>query len=235
MPCYWSSTTSSPTACRRRCWCRTCDADDLVLTAVLVALAELTGSPVQFVMDSHLNRYPPFDGLDVSRSVGSIAGARRMVFDLEGAATAGEALRAVHAQLRAMPNHGRTLEWLIRRGDGRPVPEALGALRRPADVTVLYNGRLDRWVTAGVGGGLGESLPELARLGERGPRGHPIRCNVVIDLDGRLRVDLLYSESLHRRETIEGLMARLLASFRALGDQAPGPSSTGSGYRAGTA
>src|SRR5213078_1593354 len=29
---------------------RTYDADDLVLTAVLVALAELTGSPVQFVM-----------------------------------------------------------------------------------------------------------------------------------------------------------------------------------------
>jgi hypothetical protein len=171
-------------------------------------------------MDNHLNRYPAFAGIDMSRVVACVAGARRMVFDLGGAGTAEEALRTVRAQLRAMPNLGRTLEWLIRRGDGRPVPEALRAIERVADVTVLYNGRLDRWVAAGVGGGLGEALPELDRLSDRGPRIHPLNCNVVIDLDGQLRVDLLYSERIHRRETIESLMARCMACLRELSNPA---------------
>lgn len=190
--------------------------DELVLTAVLVALVEHTGSPVQFVMDNHLNRFSTFAGLDPSRIVGYVSGARRLVFDLGGAGTDEEALRAVRAQLRAMPNLGRTLEWVVRRGDGREVPEAVRSIARLADVTVLYNGRLDRWVAAGVGGGRGEDLPELERLNDGGLRNHPLACNVVVDLDGRLRVDLQYSERVHRRETVEALLARCMACHRQL-------------------
>lgn len=195
---------------------------DLLLTAVLVALGGHTGCPVHLIMDNHLNRFPAFAGLDMSRSVACVAGARRMVLDLGGARTAEEALRAVAAQLRAMPNLGRTLEWLIRRGDGREVPAVLRPISRVADVTILYNGRLDRWVAAGVGGGLGEALPELDRLNDLGLRVHPFNCNAVIDLDGRFRVDLLYSEQVHRRETAESLLDRCLACLRDL-SRAPAP------------
>jgi hypothetical protein len=194
------------------------DAMDLLMTALLVGYSELTGSRVLYLCDLDSDRNPGFADVNLARTVGCVAQFRPFILDLAGAGTPREALDAVHAQVRAMPNRGRTLEWLIRRDDGLPVPEELRALPPfPPDVWLNYRGRLDRWALNGTM--VDGDVDELAHVNDETRRNTPIDFDVLV-INGRLEMRFGFSTSVLRRETVEALSAACLNCLRDLIPQA---------------
>lgn len=190
--------------------------NDLLLTAILLAFAALYDASALYIFDTDSGRGPVFEGLSLRRTVGFIAHGRRLLVDLEGAATPEAALAAVRAQLRAMPSLGRTLEWLIHRGDGRPVRADLDVVPRFCDISLNYRGWLDPWLeTSGT-----TDLPELAAENDLGLRNHPLNLDAAV-IGGRFVARWTYSTQVHRGETIERLaetcrdvLARLIQADR---------------------
>jgi len=194
------------------------DAMDLLVTALLVGYSELTGSRVLYLCDLDSDRNPGFPDVNLARTVGCVAQFRPMVLDLGDASTPREALDAVHAQRAAMPNHGRTLEWLLRRDDGLPVPEALSVLPPfPPDVWLNYRGRLDRWATNGTM--VDGDVDELAHVNDETRRNTPLDFDVLV-IRGRLEMRFAFSTSVLRRETVERLADACLRCLRDLIPQA---------------
>lgn len=194
------------------------DAMDLLMTALVVGYSELTGSRVLYLCDLDSDRNPGFPDVNLARTVGCVAQFRPFVLDLGDAATPREALDAIHAQRVAMPNHGRTLEWLIRRDDGLPVPEELRVLPPfPPDVWLNYRGRLDRWATNGTM--VDGDVDELAHVNDETRRNTPLDFDVLV-IRGHLEMRFAFSTQVLRRETVERLASACLRCMRDLIPQA---------------
>jgi non-ribosomal peptide synthase protein (TIGR01720 family) len=179
------------------------DAMDLLMTALLVGYSELTGSRVMYLYDLDSDRDPGFKDVNLARTMGCVAQFRRYVLDLGEATSPQEALVAVHDQVRAMPNKGRTLEWLLRRQDGLPVPEELSVVPAfPADIWLNYRGRLDRWAVNGTM--VDGDVAELAHVNDESRRNTPLDFDALV-LNGRLEMRFIYSSQVLRRETVERL------------------------------
>ena len=190
------------------------DAMDLLMTALLVGYSELTGSRVMYLFDLDSDRDPGFKDVNLARTMGCVAQFRRYVLDLGETTTPQEALVAVHDQVRAMPNKGRTLEWLLRRQDGLPVPEELSVVPRfPADIWLNYRGRLDRWAVNGTM--VDGDVAELAHVNDESRRNTPLDFDALV-LNGRLEMRFIYSSQVLRRETVEVLANACLRCIREL-------------------
>ncbi len=186
--------------------------NDVLLTAVVEAFAGWTGSRRLWIdLEGH-GREDVFPDLDVSRTVGWFTTVYPVLVDLEGTAAAGEALTSVKEQLRAVPERGFPYGLVRYLGDA-------GARRRLAAVPhpeVIFNylGQLDQAVAAGR---LFRGARESAGPGrsERHARTHLIEINGSV-AGGRLSMVWTYSESRHRRGTVEALAGRFSEALRAL-------------------
>jgi len=122
--------------------------EDLLLTALLLAVRSWTGSPAMLVeMEAH-GREDVIDGVDVSRTVGWFTAAYPLRLELVSGASeeseselAVRALKHVKEQLRSVPHHGLgfgLLRWLTRR-NSRELPRGaeamLGSLEHEPDIT----------------------------------------------------------------------------------------------------
>jgi microcystin synthetase protein McyA len=176
---------------------------DLLLTALLVAYCKCTGASVMYAYDLDSDRDPGFEDVSLARTIGCVAQFRRFILDGGDAGTPQEALVSVREQVRAMPNRGRTLEWLLRRDDGLPVPAELRALPQfPPDVWLNYRGRLDRWAVNGTM--IDGDVAELAHVNDESRRNNPLDFDALV-LNGRLEMRFIYSSSVLRRETVGAL------------------------------
>jgi amino acid adenylation domain-containing protein/non-ribosomal peptide synthase protein (TIGR01720 family) len=186
--------------------------DDLLLTAWAQAFAGLTGSRLSLVDREGHGREDLFAGVDLTRTVGWFTVLYPLLLDLPPGGPA-EAIKSIKEQIRAVPGHGighGLLRWLR---DGDPAAAALARLPAP-DVSFNYLGQLD------------QALPEASPLrfarGAIGPSTSPrARRRHLLDITasvsgGRLSVQWTYSETRHRRATVEDLAARFLAALRAL-------------------
>jgi non-ribosomal peptide synthase protein (TIGR01720 family) len=206
--------------------------DDVLLTALTQACAPWTGTSALLVdLEGH-GREPLFEDVDLSRTVGWFTAMFPVVLDLDhnrdrdrdrthapssagsGPASGPEAaLKAINEQLRHVPGRGLgygLLRYLCRDGD---VATALRALPRP-EVSFNYLGRTDP-----PPDGAALFRPGDAGTGPlydpRSRRSHLI--DVVGDVAGdRLQLRWIYSEAMHRRETIEALATAFLDALQAL-------------------
>ncbi|MBV8201567.1 MAG: amino acid adenylation domain-containing protein, partial [Acidobacteria bacterium] len=190
---------------------------DALLTALLEAAAAWTGQPALLVnLESH-GREELFDGVDVSGTVGWFTALYPALLQLPAAPSLpADSLRSVRGQLRAVPHGG--IGYGILRYLG---PEDIAARLRAmpaAEVVFNYLGQLDRGLPpsalfAPAAESAGPSRPPSQR------RAHllSIGCNMA---EGRLHLSFTYSESYHRRSTIESLAARYLAALHELIDDA---------------
>jgi amino acid adenylation domain-containing protein/non-ribosomal peptide synthase protein (TIGR01720 family) len=190
-------------------------ANEVLLAALVRACAAWTGEPrLRIDLEGH-GREVVFDDVDLSRTVGWFTSMYPVVLDLrETAGGPGADLRAVGAQLRAIPGNGLgygLLRWL-------GAPEDAAALRDlpESGISFLYLGQLDHAVEAS---GLFQPAdwPTGADRAPGGERTHALDVKGGI-FGGRLQVSLTYSRSLHRRETIAALAERLTAALRAILD-----------------
>ena len=184
--------------------------NDVLLTALARALQAWSGSSVQQVdLEGH-GREEIFPDVELSRTVGWFTSVFPVLLDLRESEGPGSALRAIKEQLRAIPRGGLgfgVLRWLSGAGS------ELAALPQ-AEVGFNYLGQLDQALseTAGLRPA-GESTGPARS--PRAPRSYLLEWNAGV-LGGRLRLVCLYSEMVHRQETLERLLGLLGRELRAL-------------------
>lgn len=183
---------------------------DLFLTALALTFTAWNHSSVLSVFVQDHARIPLFRDIDLLRTVGFIAHARRLLLDLYTASSPLDALEAIKRQLRQAPNNGRTLDWFLRRGDGAEIPEALKCIPF-ADLHFQFRGRITSPEQNDAGGF--PSLPVLSY--PQALRNHVVNCGAMI-VDDDIQFIWEYSESIHLSSTIESLAARFLENLREL-------------------
>jgi amino acid adenylation domain-containing protein/non-ribosomal peptide synthase protein (TIGR01720 family) len=187
--------------------------NDVLLTALAQVFAEWTGQRWLLVdLEGH-GREGLFDGVDVTRTVGWFTSLYPVRLDLESATDVGSALKTVKEQMRRIPRRGVGYGVLRYLSGDREVVEQLRA-QPPAEVSFNYFGQFD------------QVLPENAPLGPAPESSGPVRSRrgqqqYVLEISGsvvggRMQVVWVYSDQVHRRETIERLAQAYQEALRAI-------------------
>jgi amino acid adenylation domain-containing protein/FkbH-like protein/non-ribosomal peptide synthase protein (TIGR01720 family) len=185
--------------------------NDALLTALGQALARWTSRESFLVELEGHGREDLFEGVDLSRTVGWFTTI--FPFRLEVAALdPGEALVATKEQLRQVPDRGLSY-GLLRYLGNQECRKVLSAQPQP-ELIFNYLGQFDHVV---AGSSLFRFAPESP-----GPwhspcarRRHALEVMTLVR-DGRLEARFIFSEALHRAETIEHLANAFVDSLRCL-------------------
>ncbi len=198
--------------------------NDALLAALAQAVAKWTGSSALLVALEGHGREDLFDDVDLSRTVGWFTTLYPVRLDLTGIYDPGEALKAVKEQLRRVPRRGIGYGLLRYLCEDEEVRQQIRALPQP-EISFNYLGQLDQAVPEGSPFG---PAPESGGPAHspRGKRSHRLEINGVI-AGGRLQLEWTYSETLHRRSTIERLAQDFLEALRAIIAHCQSPDAVG--------
>ncbi len=184
---------------------------EVLLTALALAFARWTRArSLSFDLEGH-GREEIFDGLSLSRTLGWFTAIYPVRLDVEPGATPQDALSEVKGQVRGVPRGGIGYGLLRYAGADKTVAEQLRA--RPApEVSFNYWGNLDRVMSDA---GAFALAPESAGANQsaRAIRPHLLEVSGLIT-QGRLRMDWVYSENLHRPETLARLAEDCMSGLR---------------------
>jgi amino acid adenylation domain-containing protein/non-ribosomal peptide synthase protein (TIGR01720 family) len=188
---------------------------EVLLTALAQAFCQWTGSAALLLDVEGHGREALFieDDVDLSRTVGWFTTIFPVLLELACAATPGEALLAVQAQLRRLPHHGIGYGMLRYLSQDAAIPRKLRALS-PAEVHFNYLGQFDQLLPA-------SAWFALAGEASGPPQSQRERRRYVLEILGsirrqRLQLQWTYSAQVHRRDTIEALAHACLEALRAL-------------------
>jgi amino acid adenylation domain-containing protein/non-ribosomal peptide synthase protein (TIGR01720 family) len=173
--------------------------NEALLAILGLALGEIgEGRDLVLDVEGH-GREPGESGLELSRTVGWFTTMFPVV--VEPGADVASVLLAVREQMRAAPDNGigyGLLRYLGAPADAQPLRDA-----PQAEVVFNYLGRYE-----GSLGGSGDIEPAEGPVGPlRSPGGalrHLVETQAYVT-DGRVRVDVVYSEGLHERSTMIAL------------------------------
>ncbi len=187
--------------------------NEVLLTALGLALRELTGkSTVQFDLEGH-GREDLFEDVDLSRTVGWFTAIYPVLVDLSNTSDQVEALRRVKEQLRRIPMNGLGWGALRYLSPDSDVRESLRALPR-ADLSFNYLGQVDQGLPdAGLFARARESIGPERSL--RGERSHLVVINGGI-ADGRLELAWSYSSAVFEHGTVERVAQTFLGFLRSI-------------------
>jgi amino acid adenylation domain-containing protein/non-ribosomal peptide synthase protein (TIGR01720 family) len=184
--------------------------DDVLLTALLLTIAEWSGNRRLLVDLLAHGRVAMFEDMDVSRTMGWLNITYPVLLDLETSAEIDAALKAVRKQMRQIPNHGMGYSLLRYLNTDPAIQEQMRSLP-PTQVNFNYMGTLTPGLSlfrlSSVFGGHRHDLKAI--------RPHPLAVTGTLVGD-RLRMDWLYSDNVHRRATIERLAASYTTTLKAL-------------------
>ncbi|MFK8013840.1 MAG: amino acid adenylation domain-containing protein [Gammaproteobacteria bacterium] len=189
-------------------------APDVLLTALAETLCEWHNSErVQIDLEGH-GREVIADDVDLLRTAGWLTSICPVTLVRPDAADAASRVRDTKTMLRALPDRGLAYGASRYLSGESTVRDALAQLP-PAKVLFNYLGQWDR----ARAGGHWFHFARPVQLSEAPdmPREHAIAINVIA-YDGQLTITWTYSESLHRRETIETLANTFRAHLIALID-----------------
>ncbi|MFP2903067.1 condensation domain-containing protein, partial [Corallococcus sp. 4LFB] len=175
--------------------------DEVLLTALYLALREWTGQPLARVHLEGHGREALFADVDLSRTVGWFTSLVPLQVELPANGSAGDALRTVRDARRRLPHHGigfGLLRWLAPHDTATslrdtPVPE----------VAFNYLGQLDASVTASRFFSLASEAIG-SNLAPDGTRLHALELNGSV-MGGRLQLTFGYSAHRHHESTIATL------------------------------
>jgi non-ribosomal peptide synthase protein (TIGR01720 family) len=187
--------------------------EELLLSALVHALTEWTGSSAVLIDRETHGRELVFEDLDVSRTVGWFTALHPVVLTRDRTGGWGEALASIQEQLRRVPLHGLTYGLLrYLRGD-EELASRLAALPK-AQVSFDYLGQADGVVR----GSRWFQWSQESTGTTRSPHGHRRDLLEVLGIvaDGQLRILWIYSEAVHHPETLERVAASFSEALRAL-------------------
>ncbi len=187
--------------------------NDVLLTALVQAFAQWTGSPSLLIeIESH-GREALFEDVDVSRTVGWFTTISPALLDLRGVSNQGEALKIIKEQLRGFPHNGIGYGILRYLSPHTDIPQQLQALPT-AQVCFDYMGNLEKTRLEPILLGL---APESSgRMFS--PKAERIYLLDVLGMvvEDQLNTAWIYSENVHQRATIEGLAHEYNKALKAL-------------------
>jgi amino acid adenylation domain-containing protein/FkbH-like protein/non-ribosomal peptide synthase protein (TIGR01720 family) len=186
--------------------------NDVLLTALAEALRECSGNEtVRLEIEGH-GREDLFDDIDLTRTVGWFTTIFPVVLRVPHGAGPEEALKGVKEQLRAVPGRGLSYGMLRYLAD----ETTSSSLRSGASTDVIFNylGQFDQVLSSSDWLSF---APETAEAwhSPKGTRRHALEVLAIMS-NGRLQVRWIYSENLHRPETVERLAASFLDRLRRL-------------------
>ncbi|MEG5083549.1 amino acid adenylation domain-containing protein [Microcoleus sp. AT8-B4] len=185
--------------------------NDVLLTALGQAFERWTGNNSLLLdLEGH-GREDIFEGVDLSRTIGWFTSVFPVLLNLKKPADLGAAIKSVKEQLRAVPNRGvgcGVLEYLN--------PENVKNLHKlpQAEVSFNYLGQFDQVLPKSSLFML-SSEPVGPLRSPRGNRRYLLEINGFV-ASNKLQLDWTYSESIHRRESIENLATGFIESLRSL-------------------
>jgi amino acid adenylation domain-containing protein/non-ribosomal peptide synthase protein (TIGR01720 family) len=184
--------------------------DELLLTALVRALARWTGAPrARIDLEGH-GREEIGPGIDLSRTVGWFTTVHPLTLDLTGVDDPGAAVKAVKEQVRAVPGRGFGY-GLLRHGDGAAA-ERLAAVPA-AEIGFNYLGQVE----AGRSGAAAFALaPEPAGEAQspRARRHHLLDFDSLV-IGDRLKTAWVFGPA-HSRATVERLARDFITELEAL-------------------
>ncbi|GAX38390.1 non-ribosomal peptide synthetase [Nodularia sp. NIES-3585] len=187
--------------------------NEVLLTALVQAFAELTGENSLLVeMEGH-GREEICDNVDLSRTVGWFTTHFPVLLDLGKNLDPGTALKLIKEQLRNIPHRGIGYGLLRYLKEDRNITDQLAKLPEPP-VKFNYLGQFDKIMSESS---LFEPADESTGP-ERSLQGSRDRLLVVNSLisSGQLQLSWSYSENIHRRTTIETLAENFVQALREL-------------------
>ncbi len=187
--------------------------NDVLLTALVQAYKQWTGSSFLLVdLEGH-GREEIFDDVDLSRTVGWFTTIFPVLLHLEANNNPGEALQAVKQQLQNIPNRGigyGVLRYLCKDTE---IIEQLQT-RPSAEMRFNYLGQSDQVLAE-------SSLFATALETKSASRSLNGKRSYLIDINGivvgkKLQLDWTYSQSVHSRDTIEAIAESFIEALRSL-------------------
>ncbi|PMB21448.1 type I polyketide synthase [Fischerella thermalis] len=176
--------------------------DDVLLAALAQAFSKWTGEHSLLVDLEGNGRDVIFDDIDLSRTVGWFTNIAPMLLEIRETEQTGEILKQVKEQLRSFPNQGLGYGVLRYLSGDEIITEKLRSLQQ-AEVLFLYLGNYEQTVPESSLFKLSSKSSGLSRS-LRCQRSHLIEINALI-VQNQLKVDWIYSQNVHRRQTIEKL------------------------------
>jgi amino acid adenylation domain-containing protein/non-ribosomal peptide synthase protein (TIGR01720 family) len=195
--------------------------NDVLMTALARTIAMWTGNGTLLVdMEGH-GREDIINGVDLSRTVGWFTTVFPALVQVEAATDPGQALRSVKEQLRQIPHRGIGYGLLRYLGEGAEVKDRLRAFPS-AQICFNYLGQWDQSFTNESGSESGNESGFLPAEESYGPaRSGQGARSYLLDVSGsvnggRLQMNWTYSESVHRKATVERLARNFMDELRAI-------------------
>ncbi|MGD1912880.1 MAG: condensation domain-containing protein [Rivularia sp. (in: cyanobacteria)] len=184
--------------------------NDVLLTALIEAFSQWTGSKsLLLALEGH-GREEIFDDVDLSRTVGWFTSIFPVLLDLEKVSNTIESLKLIKEQLRGIPNKGIGYSVLRYLSQDIAKVELLRLLPRP-EVVFNYLGQFDRTFSdSSIFKILQNSPGQTRSLSNR--ETYMLSIDALV-IDNQLRVDWTYSKNIHRRSTIEKLAKGFLEAL----------------------
>jgi len=187
--------------------------NEVLLTALLQAFADWTGERSLLLDVEGDDREALSVGADLSRTVGRFTSIFPVGLRLEPAASPGDALKSVKEQVRRIPDGGIGYGLLRYLSSDPEIEQSLRAVPQ-AEVSFSY---LDQLVS------MASVAPRIAPAREpSGPARSPRQARRYLleingsVLEGRLQVDWMFSQNVHRRSTVDGLALSFLDALKSL-------------------
>ncbi|MDP6938410.1 MAG: SDR family oxidoreductase [Planctomycetota bacterium] len=200
--------------------------DEVLLTALVRGMKESTGVDQLLVdLEGH-GREDVVQGADLSRTVGWLTTLYPGLVSSAGCAGPGEALKQVKEQVRSIPHRGIGFGVLRYLSEDASLTKTLAALP-VRDINFLYLGQFGSQTAD-------EDGTSMRLLEERS--GEP--CNpkmlrayllesVVFVSEGKLHLELSYSENRHEKATAQGILDAFLAALIELIEHCKNPTAGG--------
>ena len=202
--------------------------DDLLLTALVQACAGWTGSR-SLLIDLEGHGRPDarseenlLNQLDVSRTVGWFTSIFPVHLELTSQSS-GEALKAIKEQLRRVPNRGLGYGILRYLSPNAALRAQLAGLPQP-QLSFNYLGSVDGLAAEPILGVTSETPG--AEVSPASKRLHLLEVLAQVK-DGCVHLEIIYSNAMHRRTTIQNLAGNMLECLESLIDHCLSPDAGG--------
>ena len=186
--------------------------NDALLTALALAVTAWTGHTGLFVELEGHGREELFEDVDLSRTVGWFTSRFPVYLQLPEDRHPGACLKAVKEQLRTVPRHG--LSYGILRFLSEDEETAAALSRLSPEISFNYLGQLDQALPK-LGPFRAATEPSGATGSPRQRRPSPLAISGLVS-GGCLRLNLVYSDALHRKETISSLAQGFAGALKAM-------------------
>jgi len=187
--------------------------EDILLTALAQSVARWTGKNSVLIDAEAHGREEIFEDLNLSRTVGWFTSVYPVLLNVNDATTGIEAVKSIRAQFRQYQSRNISYGLLRYLSADTSVRDALKSLPQPE---ILFNfiGQVDQ---------LFSETSLFALINDqcgptRGPqalRRYLLEVTGIV-VDRKLRLNLIYSENIHRRETIDSLANDFANTLRSL-------------------